>query len=588
MGLAFNDLTLSGGIQFRWPPVSSPTIGTATAINASTATVSYTGLPGDPNVYSAYFAPLGAGRKLQVAHNTSFNLGSSAFTIECWIYIPSFPTNGLDVSYAVVQKGSLSTSNFEYSFMVYRAGGYNDQNGQIVFAQPSGATITMTVPGSTRTVTTGAWHHVAWSGTPSTFSMFVDGVAKSSNASGTFTAGSGPVYVGYGYNNGVDDSFNGYISNFRFIKGTALYTTGFTPPTTALDAVPDTMLLTCNSSTPVDFSPNKFTVTATSVTTSSSTKPDIASANLLYDPTVSYTATSSPGGITGTLTQSGSGTITVSGLSDNTNYTFTVRANNDEGDGPESSPSNQITTPAAPPGQQAYTTAGTYTWIAPAGVTSVSAVVIGAGGHANAGGGYIAGAGGGALAFKNNYSVTPGSSYTVVVGAAAPWNSGSGGAGGNSYFVSTSLCFAMGGQASGGARATYLGDGGGNGGLGTTSTSNYGGNGGAGGYSGQGGDGGGNAQLTGYNGAGGGGGGGGAGSAGGWGGDGGGVGILGEGTSGAGGARASAGSQGSPPGGSNSYNYGGGVGMNRTSPGAVRIIWPGTSRQFPSTNTGDL
>ena len=31
-------------------------------------------------------------------------------------------------------------------------------------------------------------------------------------------------------------------------------------------------------------------------------------------------------------------------------------------------------------GQQAYTTAGTYTWIAPAGVTSVSVVAVGAGG----------------------------------------------------------------------------------------------------------------------------------------------------------------------------------------------------------------
>ena len=42
----------------------------------------------------------------------------------------------------------------------------------------------------------------------------------------------------------------------------------------------------------------------------------------------SYTATSTPGSITGTLNQAGSGTITVSGLTNGTAYTFTVKANN--------------------------------------------------------------------------------------------------------------------------------------------------------------------------------------------------------------------------------------------------------------------
>ena len=35
-----------------------------------------------------------------------------------------------------------------------------------------------------------------------------------------------------------------------------------------------------------------------------------------------------------------------------------------------------------PPGQQAYTTAGTYSWVCPAGVTSVSVVAVGGGGGA--------------------------------------------------------------------------------------------------------------------------------------------------------------------------------------------------------------
>ena len=62
----------------------------------------------------------------------------------------------------------------------------------------------------------------------------------------------------------------------------------------------------------------------------------------------SYTATSSPGGITGTLSQAGSGTITVTGLSGSTSYTFTVTATNSYTTGDSSSASNTVTTPAQP------------------------------------------------------------------------------------------------------------------------------------------------------------------------------------------------------------------------------------------------
>ena len=251
-----------------------------------------------------------------------------------------------------------------------------------------------------------------------------------------------------------------------------------------------------------------------------------------------------------------------------------------------------------PTGQSEYTTAGTFSWTAPTDVTSVCAVCVGPGGN---GGSTQGGGGGGGLGWKNNISVVPGQSYTVVVG----------GTGQASYFINTSTVSGNPGGAgtssSGGAGGGYTGDGGGNGGQGGNPNGDHGGGGGAGGYSGAGGAGGlGQAGATagaGSDGSGG-GAGGGAGSAH-EGGAGGGVGIYGEGTSGSGsttnqkhptlnlyyGHSGSGGSGGTPS--TNNIiavgTYGGGDGGGTgvgNGGGAVRLIW-GTGRSFPNTLTAD-
>ncbi len=323
-----------------------------------------------------------------------------------------------------------------------------------------------------------------------------------------------------------------------------------------------------------------------------------------------YTATSTPGSITGTLATAGSGTITVSGLTAATSYTFTVKATNSAGQSAASAASNSITTTVAP-GSQSYTSAGTYSWVAPANVTSVSVVAIGGGAagawqQPNCCGGPCAsgrGGGGGSLGYRNT--------YTVVVGNAG-FSSGCGSAtpkpGFNSYFISTAIVFGGGGNRA----CTYAGTGGGTGGAGGTTRTGNGGNGGggAGGYSGSGGNGGTSAGTAAGAGAGGGGGGGGRGSSGVFSGaGGGGTGILGQGTNGtaggtgSGGGGGSGGGSGGPSGSgfTSCYlspacggSYGGGGGGNNLynmypangSPGAVRIMWPGTTRTFPSTCAG--
>lgn len=245
------------------------------------------------------------------------------------------------------------------------------------------------------------------------------------------------------------------------------------------------------------------------------------------------------------------------------------------------------------PNSQSFTTVGTFTWIAPVNVTRVSVVAVG-GGSAGLGGQYGNGGSGGGLRYINNYTVVPGSSYTVVVGAG-----GVSGAqvGSDSYFNSSGTV--RGGGASFGSGGTGAGDGGGNGG------STNGGAGGAGGYSGNGGNGG--ASANGSSGSGGGGGGGGniQNCCGGWAGAGGGVGLFGQGANGSGGAGGggfgTAGGGGGGSGGAAGGNstqcvagtgglHGGGGGASggagAAGRGAVRIVWPGTTRSFPSTCVG--
>jgi len=265
-----------------------------------------------------------------------------------------------------------------------------------------------------------------------------------------------------------------------------------------------------------------------------------------------------------------------------------------------------------PPGQQAYTTAGSYSWVAPAGVTKVSVVVVGSG----AGGksfNNAAGGPGGGLAYVNNYSVTPGNSYTAVVGAGGIGTAfGCTACGNASYFSATCVVRATGGK---NTQSCFVG------GTATAGTGFTGGGGsrqgagGAAGYAGDGGRGGNvstcpgtSSGVAGTGGAGGGGGGGYCNCACGYArsGGGGGVGILGQSGNGAAGAGGTAGCQPGARGGGGSGGeggsksttggaYGGGGGMGDSSysiggnggVGAVRIIWPGCARSFPSTRTAD-
>jgi len=183
----------------------------------------------------------------------------------------------------------------------------------------------------------------------------------------------------------------------------------------------------------------------------------------------SYVAVASPGGATGSISQAGSGTITVSGLTAATNYTFTVYAVNAAGNSLNSASSNQITT-AQPP--------------AP---TSVEYLVVAGGGGGRDCGAAVGSAGGGGAGgyYNSTAGVSASTSYTITVGGGGSRNS----SGSASQFASI---YAYGGGTGGtgvhgGGEAGTAGGSGGGGGWGDSGGGSPGGSyggGNSGGYGG--------------------------------------------------------------------------------------------------------
>ena len=97
----------------------------------------------------------------------------------------------------------------------------------------------------------GGWHHFAFvrEGTGSNQSKFYfDGVHRGSmTVSKSLTdAGTNGLRIGEESDSGPGNNFmNGFLSNIRINKGTALYTDSFIPPTRELKNVPGTVLLCC-------------------------------------------------------------------------------------------------------------------------------------------------------------------------------------------------------------------------------------------------------------------------------------------------------------------------------------------------------
>jgi len=225
--------------------------------------------------YSNYFD--GTGDYLTISASSSLMLGSGDFTVEAWVY-----TTLANQTYG---SGIIGTydggSNGGWSLFVNRSSGATYGIG-FIHANAIQQSYT------TAYLAMNTWYHIAVTRSGTTLRTFLNGVQVASGTYSTADTVSATCYVG---SQGVGQYHNGYISNARMVKGTALYTSNFTTPTSPLTAVANTQLLTCQSNRLIDNSPNNFAITKNGDTAVSSaypfSTPTLAAYNTMYS--VSFT-----------------------------------------------------------------------------------------------------------------------------------------------------------------------------------------------------------------------------------------------------------------------------------------------------------
>ena len=159
---------------------------------------------------------------------SALDMGTGDCTIEMWVY-PDTQSTSFPSMFA--PKNGWSTGTFYIRYQGSKFGIYWNSVGDPVI-------------NSTNSYAPNAWYHVAFTRSGSTITLWVNGVSAgtaTTSASLNLAIG-GEVWLGN--NTSAGCYYKGLLSNVRVVKGTAVYTSTFTPPTSPLTAISGTSLLT--------------------------------------------------------------------------------------------------------------------------------------------------------------------------------------------------------------------------------------------------------------------------------------------------------------------------------------------------------
>jgi len=172
---------------------------------------------------SGYFD--GSGDYLDTPTSSAFAFGTGDFTSELWVYLSR--SNGT-IIYEPRSSGQENNPSIAYG--VVTSGKFEVITGSVQITSSSSFAIAQ-------------WHHVAIVRSGTTLTLWVNGTSQGTSTLSTNLTNNDRIRVGDYFTAG-SYPFQGYVSNLRVVKGTAVYTSAFTPPTAPLTAISGTSLLT--------------------------------------------------------------------------------------------------------------------------------------------------------------------------------------------------------------------------------------------------------------------------------------------------------------------------------------------------------
>jgi len=212
--------------------------------------------------YSVYFDDT-SNTGITIADSTDWDFGTNDFTVECWIYRNE---DAGDQSYIFGQSDYSHGANSGNSVYI----NVYDQHlsGVAVDASNTNNYVWLYSTADSTTIEDNKWYHVAMVRNGNVFTMYLDGTAIETETQ-NITINNASSVMGVGKQGIYNDGFwKGWISNFRLVMGTAVYTSNFTPSTSPLTAITNTKLLCCQDADPtVDNSGTGKTLTVTAANT---------------------------------------------------------------------------------------------------------------------------------------------------------------------------------------------------------------------------------------------------------------------------------------------------------------------------------
>ena len=188
---------------------------------------------------SVYF--YGNNDYLTIPDHADLEMGSDDWTIDAWVY-PMGTKNNNGYGY-IYNKGY----SFQLAWM-------NTYGGSLsIYASNDGSNYNMIAEANVADgrVPMAVWTHVRVCRSGNNLYTFTNGdlVHTHTGFSGTVHNNTNPAAIGTYQPSTSNYEFKGWISNLRFVKGTALSTSDFVVPTAPLENITNTKLLCCQSTT---------------------------------------------------------------------------------------------------------------------------------------------------------------------------------------------------------------------------------------------------------------------------------------------------------------------------------------------------